>query len=95
MGVTGETGMGEGTADLVLVELLMEICTKLEREFHKVVEVLDTRRGLRRNRGDLPPETRPTPPLFLLPLPPFCPCAGAEGAGRASICGPLATASCF
>ena len=30
----------ELVADLVLVELLMEICTKLEREFHKIVEIL-------------------------------------------------------
>ena len=27
-------------ADLVLVEHLMEICTKLEREFHKKIEIL-------------------------------------------------------
>ena len=27
-------------ANLILVELLMEICTKLERELHKKVEVL-------------------------------------------------------
>ena len=30
----------ELVANLVLVELLMEICTKLEREFHKKVEIL-------------------------------------------------------
>ena len=30
----------ELVANLVLVELLMEICTKLEREFHNIVEVL-------------------------------------------------------
>ena len=27
-------------ADLVLVELLVEINTKLEREFHKIIEIL-------------------------------------------------------
>ena len=30
----------ELVADLVFMELLVEMCTKLEREFHKIVEVL-------------------------------------------------------
>ena len=41
----------ELAADLVLVELLMKICTKLERELHKKIEVLGTRGRLRRNRS--------------------------------------------
>ena len=36
----------ELVAGLVLVELLMKICTKLERELHKKIEVLGTLRFL-------------------------------------------------